>query len=118
MRPCTFLYFIYLCISSSSSFLQTCDRFLKEYDILNGSNIVEQHQTKLKKKLVLLQAEEESLQKGKHHERNFWKRDLAVKFKSNRPYQISVMHYGSISGMLHNDISLRDSILLLSLIHI
>ena len=32
----------------------------------------------------------------------------------NRPYryQISAMHYGSVSGMLHNDISLRDSILL------
>ena len=32
----------------------------------------------------------------------------------NRPYlyQISAMHYGSISGMLCNDISLRDSILL------
>ena len=27
-------------------------------------------------------------------------------------YQISAMHYGSISGMLRNDISLRDSILL------
>ena len=32
----------------------------------------------------------------------------------NRRYrcQISTMHYGSISGMLRNDISLRDSILL------
>ena len=33
---------------------------------------------------------------------------------NNRPfrYQISAMHYGSISGILRDDISLRDLILL------
>ena len=35
-------------------------------------------------------------------------------FSVNRPYQyqISAMHYGSISGILRNNISLRDPILL------
>ena len=40
--------------------------------------------------------------------------DFVNKPRDNRPYrhQISAMHYGSISGMLRNDITLRDSILL------
>ena len=60
-----FIFFFFFSFFFSSSFLETCDRFLKEYDILNGSSIIEQHQTKLKKKLAVLQAEEESLLKGK-----------------------------------------------------
>ena len=43
-----------------------CDSFLKDFDILNGSHIVEQHQACLKDKLTLLNEEEERLQKGIH----------------------------------------------------
>ena len=42
------------------------------------------------------------------------KQFISLTWGYNRPYryQVSTMHYGSISGMLRNDISLRDLIFL------